>query len=127
MRRRVVERPAKSTDDAEVPAELLLGACIELWAPASLRPDGLTDAGWFGYDTAPGWAWCMAFRRYSDAFTAFVKTLGVEDGNRPNALPAKVRHIRRGPWSFARLERENPELLAEKLARAGLPATWRPL
>lgn len=94
-----------------VPRELALpeclraGRCIEVWSPERLDP------------------W-MAFRAYSLAENRWLELHGLtwRDGA---AIPARL-HRGSGPWSFAFLERTNPEHLAERLLGFGLPVHWRP-
>lgn len=108
--RAVPEPPA--TDDA-VPFELLLGPCIEYWAPE--HGAGVTEDQWM-----------LTFRRYSAAVAEYLASIGVQPGDDFRLVPDALRRTRRSPWSIVHLARTNPQRLAERLERAGLPADWRP-
>jgi len=100
-RRVVVSRPSRHLD---VPECLRAGRCLEVWSPEEL-------------DVLAAWrAWGRAKTRWLE-----LNGLAPRDhASHPSCLRPS------GPWSFAFCERTNPEYLADRLARDGLPADWRP-
>ncbi len=111
MRRRVA-------DVAEVngiPAELLLGACIEVWAP-ELRPAGMSSKDWKRRRSF------VAFRRHRQACCEFLERAGLTRAS----APAELGIGSSIPWSFEFVARTQPDFLVDRLHRAGLPADWAP-
>lgn len=99
MRRR---KPPAPPPVEGVPPLLALGRCIELY-----DGDALT-----------------AFRAWDEARDAWAEERGVDPHRNYGQLP-DVLHDH-APWSFAELAELDPDRLAAKLARAGLPRDWRP-
>lgn len=113
-------RRRSDTDRAQVevggiPAELLAGACIEVWADAEPPPYVDPQHG-------SRWRATSAWRNFREACTRHLAALGIRDDARPTALHAGRQH----PWSYDFLAEQDPERLAQILRRRGLPPDWRP-
>lgn len=95
-----------------VPAVLLVGACVEVWASdvVSEHPLELHRRQ-------------AAARRYRDARADWLASVGLEA---TGPAPEPLRSVSTGPWSFAWLLEHDPGRLAEVLAARGLPPDWTP-
>lgn len=89
---------------SDVPPELALGRCSEVWGR---WPDDL-----FG-----------AFQAWGEARNEWLTAHGIELHDYPRIPPA-LRDG--GPFSLARMRAERPDYARKKLAAAGLPADWVP-
>ena len=100
------------------PAEVLLGPLIELWQDDDdQRPVWCEPAEW------PRRRVNSAWRNWSTAKSAYLASIGWP---RRTEMPAEVAGISVYPWSIDYLAEHDPERLAVRLARAGLPPDWRP-
>lgn len=111
-RRRAPDRSAVDVDADDMPAALLVGACVELWAPdvASEHPLELHRRQ-------------SAAHRYRDARAEWLASVGV---GADDPTPEPLRSVPLRPWSFAYLLEHDPDRLAEVLATRGLPPGWTP-
>ena len=115
MRRRTVPVVVGS----DVPWELALGRCVEVWTSDKDRPPGMSECDW---------RWHREFatrRRYSEAFYNFRRSIGLTPDSHYSLLPDAVRGHGRA-WSYVDLEQHDAAELAARLARAALPVSWRP-
>lgn len=122
-RRSLPEPAAPEVGDVNIPMELLAASCVELWTTADERARGLAE-----HETAtgipPGIAVGLrARRRFREARAAFLDEHGLPDDA---DVPAPLRRRADAPWSFDYLAVNDPERLADDLARRGLPPGWRP-
>lgn len=101
--RRAATMPAQTPDG--VPAMLALGRCIEVW--------GRHDHDAIG-----------AFHAWYDARAEWAEAHGINADREYARLPDVL--LDHGPWSFFDLAENDPDRLAERLARAGLSPAWRP-
>lgn len=117
MRRR--EPLVSVTDAGGVPAEILLGPCVEVWADDD-RPE------WCERDKWPPIRVASAWRNWTAAKDAYLDSIGLPWPRLTGTIPAEIVNIPIHPWSFAWCAERYPEMVQDWLARAGLPPDWRP-
>lgn len=106
---RWLDPPEPATEDVDVPEELRAGACIEVWTDAKTLGEGFV----------------AAYQAHGDARARFIRSIGLGEQPAYRLLPAGLR-VPTSPWSFAEGHAADPEELAERLARRGLPPDWVP-
>ena len=103
-----------------IPAELLLGPLIELWA------DEQRPAWWDREQWSPRIRAVTAHRNWMTARDVYLDSIGLPWPRRTGTIPAELASAPNHPWSFEFCAERYPEMVQARLERAGLPPDWRP-